>query len=157
VFESFTGHLFVRQVNIFILNVYLTFNSWCVLFICIIYKSSVYKLVVYIHFSFKEHSAYSKSVWFSHCAPVAVSRKVISRDKSSSHRYNIWFVLKRALAVDTGFLNIVLMFYYDDVNEWRGIQCTYISYCITIVWNKTWRPIGHRGMVGRTWWAERLK
>jgi hypothetical protein len=96
VFESFSGHLFVRQVNIFILNVYLKFNSWCVLFIWIIYKSSVYKLALYIHFSFKEHSAYSKSVWFSYCAPVAVWRNVICREKSSSHSYNIWFVLERA-------------------------------------------------------------
>jgi hypothetical protein len=34
---------------------------------------------------------------------------------------------ERALAVGTGFLNCLLMFYYDDVNEWRGIKYTYIQ------------------------------
>jgi hypothetical protein len=53
-----------------------------VLFIWFIYKSILYKLVLYIHF-FKENSAYSKSVWFSYCAPAAIWRKVICRENSS--------------------------------------------------------------------------
>ena len=34
---------------------------------------------------------------------------------------------ERALVVGTGFLNILLMFYYDDVKERRVIKYTYIS------------------------------
>jgi hypothetical protein len=41
----------------------------------------------------KEHSAYSKSVWFSHCAPVVVWWKIICHENASSQRYTIWFVL----------------------------------------------------------------
>jgi hypothetical protein len=72
---------------------------------------------------------YSKSVWFSYCAPAEVWRKVICRENSSSHSYNIWFVL--SLGRWYGFLNFRLLFYYDDVNEWRGIQYTYIDLLYT--------------------------
>jgi hypothetical protein len=44
---------------------------------------------------------------------------------------------KRALFVGTRFLILSLMFYYDNVDEWRGIQYTYISLlyynCFTII------------------------
>jgi hypothetical protein len=71
VLESFSSHLFVRQVNMFILNLCLTFHSLSVLFICFINKSILCKSVLFIHYFFIENSAYSKSVWVSHCAPLA--------------------------------------------------------------------------------------
>ena len=44
---------------------------------------------------------------------------------------------ERALFVGTGFLIFSLMFDYDDVDEWRGIQYTYTSVlhnnCFTII------------------------
>jgi hypothetical protein len=60
----FSNHMFVRQIKISILNFCLKFPTCCVLFIWFIYKSILYKLVLYIHL-FKENSAYSRSVWSS--------------------------------------------------------------------------------------------
>jgi hypothetical protein len=65
---------------------------------------------------------------------------------------------ERALVVGTGYLNFFLMLYYNDVNERRGIRYTYISLLHNnFFFNKTRRAIVHGIMIGRTWWAERLK
>jgi hypothetical protein len=97
----------------------------------------------------------SKSVWFSYCAPAEVWRKVICRENSSSQSYNIWFVPSVPWSFVRDFFNFRLLFYYDDVNERRGITYTYIGLlytnCLKIITLGTWVLTANNFSSDRRW------
>ena len=130
-FQSFSSHLFVRQVNICILHFCLKFNSWCVLFIWFIYKSMLYKLVLYIILKNIQHiqSRYGSHIFLTLCPSGGLTTC-----------YLPWACLGRWYGAFEFAFNVLLWYC-----QW------------TIVWNKTRRAIVHGGIVGSTWWAERLK
>ena len=68
-----------------------------------IYLLEYFIQIVLVYTFCKEHSAYSKSVWFSHCAPVLVWRKIICHENASSQRYTNWFVLSVPWPLVRGF------------------------------------------------------
>ena len=124
--ESFSSHLFVRQVNMFILNLCLTFHSLSVLFICFINQSILCKLVLYIHFCLMKIQ-HIQSQYGSQIAPQWRLDELLFAVRTQVPRVTISGLSWACLGRWYGFLNFALMFYYDICNEWRGIKYTYIS------------------------------
>ena len=111
--ESFSSHLFVRQVNMFILNLCLTFHSLSVLFFCFINKSILCKSVLYIHFFLRKFSIFKVSMVLTLC-PTCAWWIVICRENASSRSYNLWFVLSmpgRWYGVFEFCFNVLLSWY----------------------------------------------
>ena len=127
--ESFSSHLFVRQVNMFILNLCLTFHSLSVLFICFINKSILCKSVLYIHFFFKKIQ-HIQSQYGSHIVPhLRLMNCYLPWERKFPELQSL-VCPQHALAVGTGFLNFVLMFYcHDTVNV--AVVLFWYSWCLS--------------------------